>query len=229
MNKNAYKLENFSNSVSKRPLMFLPTTYVGQMLKPLLMAESFLRLIIDSDCFRSSTDIRLHVIGEHFTFHANQSSFNLSGLTKDKSWSADQHPLEWILRQILPLRVENEYYAAFIQLMALVCLSDTCQLDLSFDTNCHLRQMFVKGIPVSNESVWLGDEMPMLFPYIRLSLTPRSDIFSMPYEESDPVLGMIDEFLSSDELTNLGLIRKINRKANNELEISINQRGTCGN
>lgn len=221
MTKNAWQLENFSTTVSKRPLMFLPTKYVGQVLTPSSMVESFLQLILNSECFHSTSDIRLNAVGAHFTFHANHCSFNLSNLTKENNRSGDENLVEWILSKILPLQEGNEDYAAFVQLIALVCLSDTCQLDISFDTEIHFRQMFFKGKPVSNGNLFLGDELPKLFPYIRLSLTPRRDIFSVTYEEFAQTLNVIDECLNGNELGKLDLIRTINRKESNDFEISI--------
>ncbi len=221
MDENSNKLTKLNNSVRKRPSMFLPTKEVGQPLRPLFMIHSFLQSMLSLHTILPSRDLRLSIMGEHFVFHANQSLFCLSNLTKEKSVSFDKDPIEWILDQILPLQENNEDYAAFVHMLALVCLSDTCQLDISFDTNKHYRQIFFKGVPVSKRNLWFDHARVPLYPYIRLSLTPSQDIFAVLYEEADQVLNSVDECLNYYERKNLCFERIVYRKMQNEIEIGI--------
>lgn len=222
MNAELSKLEKLCNSVHKRPAMFLPSLSPGQSLQPSVLFASFLQSVFDADSFSIPKEVRLNMLGEHCILHADGCSLHPPKLIdKNVDWNTGANWLEWILQWILPINKERLGYASFIHLVALVCLSDCCQFDISYGTQTHFRQFFVNGTQVSNMILRSREDLPTIAPYIRLSLIPNSIIFGTTHIEPTSAIRNIDKTLANLSPTQYIFNKTTRKLSDNEIGITI--------
>ncbi|MCB8978162.1 MAG: hypothetical protein H6657_12135 [Ardenticatenaceae bacterium] len=220
MNDKKSSFLNLCKSVRRRWGMYTPVLLPDQMRQPSLILGGFLTAVCDEKCFFPPREVRFNIVDEHFILYAEGGYFRLSKLIRKSDWNNETISVEKLLEKIFPMNDETEEFASLIHLLALVCLSDFCELDISYDSQTHFRQIFIEGNQASDGILRLDDESPKSTPYIRLSLTPSLDIFEGRYLNTNATLQYLDKLLSVDYPPLPALNTIVNKQTNYELDIA---------